>query len=293
MKESSRLLIAYDGSAYSDAALNDLQRAGLPATLEAVVLTAAYVFLPPKEGEMLSDDLVSPATAVMVRPHQLRAEGEVKKALVLASQGAGRVKADFPGWSVRAEADGGTPAWSVIEMAGALLVDLIVMGSHGHSSAGGRLILGSVSQRVVYEAPCSVRVARLSEKRREGPVRIVIGFNDSKDAEAAVDAVASRSWPKGSEARVITVGPPVKPEIQDAADERLRAAGLAAKQVNREGNPAQVLIEEAENWDADSIFVGTRNIHGIQHLLHGSVSLAVAAGAHCSVEVVRPGRSAP
>jgi nucleotide-binding universal stress UspA family protein len=293
MKGISKLLIAYDGSAYSDAALNDLQRGGLSATLEAVVLTVAYVFQPPKEGEMLADDLVSPAAAEMVRPHQLRVEEEVKKALVLASQGASRVKADFPGWSVRAEADGGTPAWSVIDMAGALVVDLIVMGSHGHSSVGGRLILGSVSKRVIYEAPCSVRVARRSEKRREGPVRIVIGFNNSKDAEAAVDAVASRFWPKGSEARVIIVGPPVKPEMQGAADERLRAAGLVAKQVNRDGNPALVLIEEAENWDADSIFVGTRNIHGIQHLLHGSVSLAVAAGAHCSVEVVRPSKSTP
>lgn len=287
MKEISKLLIAYDGSAYSDAALNDLLRAGLPATLEAVVLTVAYVFLPPHEGEMLPDDLVSPGTAEMVRPHQLRVEDEVKKALELASQGASRVKAAFPGWSVKAEAVGGTPAWAVIDKANALNADLIVSGSHGHSSAGGRLILGSVSQRVLYEAPCSVRVARRSEKQREGPVRIVIGLNDSKDAKTAVDAVASRIWPKGSEARVITAGPPVKPEFQAAAEEGLRAAGLVAKQVNRDGNPAPVLIAEAEHWGADSIFVGTRNVHGIQHLLHGSVSLAVASGAHCSVEVVR------
>ena len=83
MKEISKLLIAYDGSAYSDAALNDLPRAGLPATLEAVVLTVAYVFLPPQEGEMLPDDLVSRGAAEMVRPHQLRLEDEVKKALEL------------------------------------------------------------------------------------------------------------------------------------------------------------------------------------------------------------------
>jgi nucleotide-binding universal stress UspA family protein len=293
MKEISRLLIAYDGSACSDAALGDLRRAGLPANLEAVVLTVAYVFLPPLEGEVLADELVSPAAAAMVRPHQLRGVEAVKEALKVAKRGAIRVKADFPAWPVRAEADGDTPAWAVINMADALNVDLIVIGSHGHSSAGGRLILGSVSQRVLYEAPCSVRVARCSAERREGPAQIVIGFHDSRDAEGAVDAVASRVWPKGSEARVITVGQRVKPERQGAAEEMLRAAGLITTEVNRDGNPAQVLIEEAENWGADSIFVGTRNVHGIQHLLHGSVSSAVAAGAHCSVEVVRARKITP
>lgn len=194
---------------------------------------------------------------------------------------------------MRAEADGDNPAWAVIKMAAGLKADLIVIGSHGHSSAGGRLILGSVSQRVLYEAPCSVRVGRGSEERREGPARIVVGFSDSEDGLAAVDAMASRVWPEGSEARVVTVGETVKPEMQGIADVKLRAAGLATEKVNRDGNPAHVLIKEAEDWGADSIFVGTRNIHGFQHLLHGSVSSAVAARAHCSVEVVRPGNNAP
>jgi nucleotide-binding universal stress UspA family protein len=61
-------------------------------------------------------------------------------------------------------------------------------------------------------------------------------------------------------------------------------------EVSLEGDPAHVLIKEAAAWGADSIFVGTRDIHGFQHLLHGSVSSAVAANAHCSVEVVRGGR---
>ncbi len=293
MKEISKLLIAYDGSECSNAALNDLRRAGLPATVEAVVLTVAYVFLPPPEGEVPDGELVSPGAAEMVRPYQLRSLGAVETALGVAEQGANRLKTDFPGWSVRAEADGDTPSWAVINRADGLKVDLIVVGSHGHSSAGGRLMLGSVSQRVLHEAPCSVRVSRCVEGRREGPLRIVIGFNGSKDAEAAVDAVAARVWPERSEARVTTVGQPLKPEIQDVTKQRLQAAGLIAKEVNRDGNPAQVLIEEAENWSADAIFVGNRNVHGFQHLLHGSVSSAVAARAHCSVEVVRPSKSTP
>ena len=41
-----KLLIGYDGSEHSDAAIDDLQRAGLPQDIEAVVLTVADVFLP-------------------------------------------------------------------------------------------------------------------------------------------------------------------------------------------------------------------------------------------------------
>ena len=231
-----KALIAYDGSACSDAALNDLRRAGLPATIEAVVVTVAYVFLPPPEGEVSDDELVSPGGAAMVRPAQEHALEAVKKALAVAEQGAHRVKADFPGWSVKAVADGDSPAWAVIKMAGSLGSDLVVIGSHGHSSAGGRLILGSVSQRVLYEAPCSVRVARCSDTRRAGPIRVIVGFNGSQDAEAALDAVALRAWPEGSEARVITARVALKPEAQGVAAEKLRA-GLTVRG-SREGDPA-------------------------------------------------------
>jgi nucleotide-binding universal stress UspA family protein len=61
----------------------------------------------------------------------------------------------------------------------------------------------------------------------------------------------------------------------------------------RKGNPKSVLVEEAESWGADCVFVGARGMRGVGHLLMGSVSAAVAARAHCSVEVVRPAGKRP
>lgn len=147
--------------------------------------------------------------------------------------------------------------------------------------------MGSVSQRVLYDALCSVRVARCWEAKGKGPVRIVIGFNNSQDSEVAVDAVASRQWPEGSEARLITAHPLLSSEARHVAAERLRQAGLTISEISKDGDPAHVLMREAEEWDADSIFVGTRDLHGFQHFLHGSISSAVAAKARCSVEVSR------
>ena len=284
MKQVSKILIAYDGSDCSNAALRDLRRAGLPKAIEALIVTVAYSFLP--DGNVTDDELVSPGAAAMVQPAQEHAQEAVEKALALAEHGARLVKAEFPDWCVSQEAAAGSPAWSLIEMAGTLGTDLVVIGSHGRSSAGGRLILGSVSQRVLYEAPCSVRVARCLDQRREGPIRIVVGLTNSQGADA-VQAVASRTWPKGSEARLITTSDSSKPQHQSFASEKLRSSGLSVSEIVRQGEPAHALIHEAEEWGADSIFVGTRDVHGFRHLLYGSVSSAVAARAQCSVEVAR------
>jgi hypothetical protein len=70
---------------------------------------------------------------------------------------------------------------------------MVLMGARGHSVFGGRLILGSVSQRVLYEASCSVRIARVKRTDSDSPIRLLIGVDHSKDSNAAVEAVFSRN----------------------------------------------------------------------------------------------------
>jgi nucleotide-binding universal stress UspA family protein len=285
----SKLLIAYDGSDCADAGLHDLKRAGLPKDVQAVVMSVApLVFLPP-DDQLPDDEVVSPGAAAMVAAMQGEAREALTHARVTAEQGADRVRRDFPAWTVSWRAEGDSPAWSVIKTAASLQSDLIVIGAHRHSSVGGRLIMGSVSQRVLYDADCTVRLARCASQQHEGPVRIVVGFDGSAESDLAVEAVASRSWPEETEVRVVTAGETIALGEHQG---KLRAAGLMASEVIKHGDPAQVLIQEAEQWNADSIFVGTRNLHGLRHWLHGSVASAVAAHAECSVEVVRRARSA-
>ena len=286
MKKVSKVLIAYDGSSCSDAALGDLRRAGLPMAIDAVVMTVADIILPPPDDE-LADDVPAVRIPEVERRTKERAERAINETKLFADQGARRVQANFPGWNVRSEVRCDSPGWAILELADRDQSDLIIVGSHGHSLLGGRLILGSVSQRVLYDAQCSVRVARCWEEKRQGPVRIVVGFNGSQDSEVAVDAVASREWPDGSEARLITVDPLLRSAASEAAAEKLRKVGLTTFEISKDGHPAHVLMREAEEWGADSIFVGTRDVHGFQHLLHGSVSSAVAEKAQCSVEVSR------
>ena len=81
--------------------------------------------------------------------------------------------------------------------------------------------------------------------------------------------------------------------VFEPSAERLRRAGLDASIELGKGNPKSALVEAAEAWGADCVFVGARGMRGAERLLMGSVSAAVAARAHCSVEVVRPAEKKP
>ena len=96
-----------------------------------------------------------------------------------------------------AEAAADSPAWAIIEKARSWNADLIWVGAQGHSGTG-RLILGSVSQRVVADASCSARVARGSMGKANTPVKLIIGIDGSHDSEIALQQVAARDWPRAA-----------------------------------------------------------------------------------------------
>ena len=296
-----RILIAYDGSDCAEAALDDLTRAGLPLRAEALVFAVVELWLPPPHPEtyvLMPDTSQQPGIEEAER-HALRA--------------IERLKENFPEWTISAKFERGSPASEILNFAEDWHPDLIVVGSHGRSAVG-RLVLGSVSQKVVTEARCSVRVARGKVDVEPAAVRLIVGVDGGPGAKNAVTAVASRGWPKGSLAQVLAVHEPLKPSIVgrlvpvvskwvdetntketswirtelDQASETLRATGLSVTSVLLEGDPRSALIETAREWDADSIFVGAMGHMGRARMfLLGSVSAAVTARAHCSVEVVR------
>lgn len=307
MPSPMKLLIAYDGSACSDAALADLRRAGLPLQAEVVVLSVADVWLPPLalSSEQRVDSAVHERITEAREAARRRALQLTDEARLLARRASEQLRTSFPHWDVQAEACADSPAWGVITKIDAWKPDLVVVGSHGHSALG-RVLLGSVSQKVVNEARCSVRVVHAHAVEKTASVRLVVGVDGSSDADAAIQAVVERVWPSGSEARVIAVVDQalitaVKWEdtndagahagvhtIVETAAEKLRVVGLTVSTIVKEGDPKHVLIEAADEWGADCIFVGARGLRRLERFLLGSVSTAVAARAHCTVEVVHP-----
>ena len=146
-------------------------------------------------------------------------------------------------------------------------------------------------------------------------MKILLAVDGSVYSDAAIDSVAQRPWPRGTEIKVITavemptvIG--MEPwatspdyfeqlelairatakEVIDGALQKLHANPDKTLNIITEiiqGPPRQVIVEEADHWNADLIVMGSRGLGAWNRLLLGSVSSGVIHHAKCSVEVVR------
>jgi nucleotide-binding universal stress UspA family protein len=206
----------------------------------------------------------------------------------------------------------GDPKRVILDRAAHADADLVMVGSHG--SAAARFLLGNVAAAVVRYAPCSVEIVR--GPVRAGARKVLLAADGSAGSEAAARSIAGRPWPAGSEVRVLGVVELVvssvaliePPFMQSAQVEVLRgeamkraedavasACGIVAAtcanvsqsiSVLLDG-PRQVILDEAAQWGADLIVLGSHGHQGMDRFLLGSVSETVATHAHCSVEVIR------
>jgi nucleotide-binding universal stress UspA family protein len=286
-----KLLIGYDHSPEATTAVHDLRNAGLPATGEGILLGIADYFIPPAIPE-------SPFSATEQAALIARAHAEERRDTLLhdAQSAALLLKEDLPGWSLHGEAAIDAPAWGLLKRADEWKADLICVGSPG-SSRLERLFFGSICQKVVSHAHCSVRIGRKGPDG--GPLRLLLAMDGSPDARAAAAVICSRRWPAGSEVCIVSVRDSRFAAFSGAifgdsgeaatkeAEEKFAAAGLKASHEMLDGKPASVLVEKAADWGAHCIFAGAGGHNALERLVLGSVSSALTSRAACSVEIVR------
>jgi nucleotide-binding universal stress UspA family protein len=146
-------------------------------------------------------------------------------------------------------------------------------------------------------------------------MRILLAIDGSACSNAAVEEVGRRPWPDGSSIKVLTTfelpAPPTPEgwalpanyfeELDSALQQQARNTvdhALAtlkpklAKTISLDaqilpGPPRTVILDEADNWGADLIVVGSHGYRMWERFLLGSVSQAIVSHAKCSVEVVR------
>jgi nucleotide-binding universal stress UspA family protein len=137
---------------------------------------------------------------------------------------------------------------------------------------------------------------------------IVVGTDGSHPAEAAVERAAELALGTGAPLHVVTAYPDVPSyreriessakresiELRDVAEtvlartvDKLTDQGIAVETHAREGDPAEVILEVAQEQKADLIVVGNRGLTGIKRFLLGSVSGKLSHHAPCSVMIVR------
>lgn len=285
------ILLAIDHSVSSETAVSEVVARPWPSTTKVCVLS---VVEPPP---------------VMVIPSLVQTATEAAQALVKNT--AGRLIGR--GFETSTHVIQDHPRSGIVEYAELWGADLIVVGSHGQSAIT-RFLMGSVAQAVVRHAPCSVEVVRMTiyDKPADAlAMKILLATDGSEFSVAAARSVAERPWPEGSSVRVISVAEVITPAVEpwyvdvrimeslrEQSTTRARDAALAAEKIIAEaglkasgsvltGLAKEAIVDEAKEWGADLVVVGSHGLRGITRLLIGSVAEVVAMHAHCSVEVIR------
>lgn len=301
-----KLLVLHDGYREFGYEIADLQKAGLPADSEVEILTVADLLLPPlylADGD--TPDLGYYCDTRIGGQYGLAYVSEIFHIMDKSSRSArAKLQAAFPDWNVRNTVSAELPSRAVVDKAVRWRPDLVVIGS-ANLTWMERRGLRRLTQRLIAETRCSVRIVRPPRVASEMPTRIMIGFDASTQAAAALAAVGQRRWAAGSEAYLVScVEPLITDEVNWAHDyielDRRRAeqelamaktlleeSGLKVTTMIPIGDPAQSMIEEAKRLNVESIFLGSRELGLIGSLLFRSVSTHVATRAECSVEIAR------
>ena len=192
-----KILIAYDGTDAHALVLSVAEGSPRPASVPYLAAVSGA-------GMIFPDNT----------PSEESTARHLQQAQAFAAQGAQRLRADFPDWKIETEAWVDSPGAAIIRKTHAWNPNLIVVGSHCRHGIS-RMMLGSVSLRVLNHVDSSVRISRHRLHAQDRPVRLVIGVDGSNCAKTAVRAVAHRPWPKGAQVQVIGVRD-TRIEIADA-----------------------------------------------------------------------------
>lgn len=291
-----KILIAYDGSESANIAIEDLSFAGLPSEGEAILLHTIDTIYPLPEGSSYAPE----EKEIQVLANTLLSEG---KRLTYQS---------LPNYTVTTELRMQDAAEAILQKAEEWMPDLIVLGSRGLTGFN-QVMFGSVSHQVVTHARTSVRIGRFSNTWHNAP-KILVPIDGSVTSIAALKEVAKRCWQPETAVRLVTVLTPslllassatLSLTIQELTEAKqqerikwimskhqeeidaIRAKGIELSTVTKVGSPKHQILNEAKEWNADEIIMGSLLLSNFERLMIGSVSSYVAARASCSVEIVR------
>ncbi len=181
------------------------------------------------------------------------------------------------------------PYQNIVDEAAKNQANMIIMGTHGRTGFK-RLMMGSVTAKVIGHSPCNVLVVPLNAKVECR--NILIATDGSKYSEAAASqaiGIAKRCGGSltvisvaSSDAEILSAGDYVKEVSKLAEKEGIKTDGLAVK-----GIPYEAIVDASKRKRTDLIVVGSHGRTGLKRLLMGSVTERVIGHAESAVLVVR------
>jgi nucleotide-binding universal stress UspA family protein len=204
---------------------------------------------------------------------------------------------------------GTSAATEIVGYAQAHDVDLIVMGTHGHSGFR-RLVLGSVAEGVIRRSPCAVMTVPPHAAEGDRLNHVVAGIDFSDVSEAVIAAARELAAQDGAELTLVhAVTPPNYPlldigemggalidpmTLTESARSALQSAAESSggPEVSEslavlDGNADHAIPRFVEEHRVDLVVVGSHGHTGIGRVLLGSVAERLLRHVDCPVLIVR------
>jgi nucleotide-binding universal stress UspA family protein len=293
-----RILLATDGSKYSDGAARFLTRFALSKADEITVLHA-IPGVPFSHGG-------SPYVASLM---QLGEE----LAPMIIDETAGLLKG-LPA-KVSTAVARGHPADAIVAVANQSGPDLIVMGNRGMKAIGS-LLLGSVARAVAINSAQSVLVVKPPQEKEGGLLKVLFatdGSSCAEEVESLLSLIPFRSdtdvtvlyvslstymdiperFCRGMDERIKRIVADMKKSETDHAEQvleqarsRLQEKFRSVSVLIKNGDPSEQILHGARETQTDIIALGSRGIRGVSGML-GSVARNVLGHADCSVLICK------
>jgi nucleotide-binding universal stress UspA family protein len=211
------------------------------------------------------------------------------------------------GPGVRERVVSGSLPGALADHAASSAIDLIVMTTHGRTGFA-RWLMGSVSERLLRVAPCSVLVVRGTSPRpnpRVASILVAVDFSDH--SRRALEAAAELAARLGATLEVLHVwhapffgeaGPAraellermranARSQLEVFVTASTRVGGLAVEQSVIPGSPTKAISEHVAERQPDLLVLGTHGHGALERMVLGSVAEALARYAGCTTLIVR------
>ena len=200
----------------------------------------------------------------------------------------------------------GDPPDVILNIAQGKKADLIVLGTYGRKGLK-RLLMGSVTSRVIADAPTDVLVVKKPCIECTGEYKsILVPFDGSDFSKRALNRACQISKGDSAEVTVLYVIPRYEEmldffktdsirkslfqeaaKITDSAKGFALLQGIMVKTEIAEGHAEEKIVETAKNMDHGLIVMGSHGYRGMNKAIIGSTAERVILNAACPILVVR------
>lgn len=200
----------------------------------------------------------------------------------------------------------GDPPDVILDVANGKKADLIVLGTYGRRGLN-RMLMGSVTSRVITDAPSDVLIVKKPCTECTGLYRsILVPFDGSDFSKRALARACRIAQEDSSAVTALYVIPryeemvdffkteSIRTSLQKEAEKIVAAAkdfallhGIPLTTAIAEGNGPDRIAETAKNRNHDLIVMGSHGYRGVNKAIIGSTTERVILNATCPVLVVR------